>query len=98
MTTDGKPLLEAVARAIGEACTERSTPQGPTLDHSLSWRHYVHAATAVILELKAADAGEPGRSAVPHLASVIARSRDDAASAWRYERAAGDAVRATMFR
>lgn len=34
MTTDARPLLEAVARAIGEACTERSTPQGPTLDPS----------------------------------------------------------------
>lgn len=98
MTTGRQHLLEAVAQAIGEACIDRTTPERDICDHSVRWQHYVNAASAVTVELQAAQAGEPGRSAVPHLASVIGRACDDAASACWYERAAGDAVRATMVR
>lgn len=48
-----------------------------------------------MVELWAAEMGEPGRSAVSHLANVIARSGDGGPElAWRHERAAGDALRA----
>ncbi|MDP1007021.1 hypothetical protein Q6240_28110, partial [Klebsiella pneumoniae] len=58
---------------------------------------YLNVADAVLTELTAAEGGEPGRSAVPHIASVISRACDDRPeNARHYEEAAGDAVRAAI--
>ncbi|KVK78158.1 hypothetical protein WJ47_17205 [Burkholderia ubonensis] len=84
-----------MARAICEACGERAEHPGDARGNAVRWQDYGQAAKAVIAELQAAESGEPGQSAVPHVAIVIAQTCDDGPElVWRYERAAGDAVRA----
>lgn len=87
--------LEAVARAICVACGEQPDQPGDARGNAFRWQDYGQTADAVVLELRAAEFGEPGRSAVQHLAILIAQTCDDGPeSALLYERAAGDAVRA----
>lgn len=88
-------IRAAVARAICAACGEQPEHPGDARGNAFRWQDYEPSAEVVLLELRAAEAGEPGRSAVPHLAEVIAQCLEDGPdSAWQYERAAGDAVRA----
>lgn len=85
----------AVARAICAACGEEPERPGDARGNAFRWQDYEQTAEAVVFELQAAEAGEPGRSAVPHLATIIALSCDDGPDlAWRYEHAAGNALRA----
>ncbi|AWV05708.1 hypothetical protein DM992_40625 (plasmid) [Burkholderia sp. JP2-270] len=89
----------AVARAICAACGEEPEHPGDARGNGFRWQDYEHSAEAVLVELQAAAAGEPGRGAVAHLANVIARSCDDGPElAWMYERAAGDALSAYAVR
>ncbi|MCA8205145.1 hypothetical protein LGM71_29330 [Burkholderia sp. AU33545] len=84
-----------VARAICAACGEKPERPGDARGNALRWQYYEHSADAVLVELLAAEMGEPGRSAVSHLANVIARTCEDGPDkAWMYERAASDALRA----
>ncbi|AEA65892.1 hypothetical protein ACS0ZG_28065 [Burkholderia gladioli] len=92
-------VREAMARAICSACGEKPDHLGDARGNALRWRDYECIAQAVLAELHAAETGEPGRSAISHLANVIARSCEDRPDqAWMYERAAGDAVRAYAVR
>lgn len=94
-----KQVREAVARAICSAYGEKPEHLGDARGNALRWQDYECLAQAVLAELRAAEAGEPGRSAISHLANVIARSCEDGADqAWMYKRAAGDAVRAYTVR
>ncbi|WP_081059859.1 hypothetical protein [Burkholderia stagnalis] len=92
-------VRETVARAICDACGEHPELPGDARGNAFRWQDYGQSAEVVMLELQAAESGEPGRSAVPHLATVIAQSCEDGLdSAWQYERAAGDALRAYFSR
>ncbi|MDN7805695.1 hypothetical protein [Burkholderia gladioli] len=92
-------VREAVARAVCSACGEKPDHLGDARGNALRWQDYECVAQAVLAELQAAETGEPGRSAISHLANVIARSCEDRPDqAWMYERAAGDAVRAYAVR
>lgn len=89
----------AVARAICAACGEDPGYPGDARGNAYRWQDYEDSAEAILVELRAAESGEPGRSAISHLANVIARSCEDGPDhAWKYERAAGDAVRAYAVR
>ncbi|KVE73274.1 hypothetical protein [Burkholderia vietnamiensis] len=86
---------EAVARAICIDCGEQPDTPGDARGNAFRWQDYGQTADAVMHELRAAEFGEAGRSAIQHLATVIAQTCDDGPeSALHYERAAGDAVRA----
>ncbi|MBN3776962.1 hypothetical protein G3O06_05175 [Burkholderia sp. Ac-20345] len=88
---------ERVAGAICSACGEQPMHQGDAAGNEYRWQDYLNVADAVLIELKAAEEGEPGRSAVTHIASVISRACDDSPeNARHYEKAAGDAVRAAI--
>ncbi|WP_198363027.1 hypothetical protein [Burkholderia ubonensis] len=63
-----------MARAICEACGERAEHPGDARGNAVRWQDYGQAAKAVIAELQAAESGEPGQSAVPHVAIVIAQT------------------------
>ncbi|KUZ02895.1 hypothetical protein WS50_19005 [Burkholderia territorii] len=90
-----KRAREAVARAISVACGEQPDKPGDARGNAIRWQDYEHSATAVLVELMAAEMDEPRRSAVSHLANVIARTcGDDPDKVWMYERAASDALRA----
>ncbi|WP_186157238.1 hypothetical protein [Burkholderia gladioli] len=89
----------AVARAICFACGENPEHSGDARGNALRWQDYECVAQAVLVELQAAESGDPGRSAISHLANVIAQSCEDGPYlAWKYERAAGDALRAYAVR
>ncbi|OXJ20137.1 hypothetical protein [Burkholderia sp. AU6039] len=90
-----KRVREAVARATCVACGERPDKPGDARGNAIRWQDYEHSAAAVLVELMAAEMGEPGRSAVSHLANVIARTCGDGPDkVWMYERTASDALRA----
>ncbi|HHX4059577.1 TPA: hypothetical protein ACU965_006910 [Burkholderia contaminans] len=90
-----KRAREAVARAICVACGEQPDKPGDARGNAIPSQDYEHSAAAVLVELMAAEMGEPGRSAVSHLANVIARTCGDGPDkAWMYERAASDALHA----
>ncbi|MDN7753802.1 hypothetical protein [Burkholderia gladioli] len=92
-------VREAVARAICSACGEKPAHLGNARGNAFRWQDYECLAQAVLAELRAAETADPRRSAISHLANVIARSCGDGADqAWVYERAAGDAVRAYTVR
>ncbi|PRG18099.1 hypothetical protein [Burkholderia multivorans] len=92
-------VREAVARAICSACGEDPDHQGDARGNALRWQDYEHLAVALLVELQAAESGEPGRSAISHLANVIAQSCEDGRDlAWKYERVASDALRAYAVR
>ncbi|MDA3670008.1 hypothetical protein PFF91_28835 [Burkholderia cenocepacia] len=96
---DLERVRDAVARAICVACGELPDMPGDARGNAFRWQDYGQTADAVVLELRAAESGEPGRSAVQYLATVIAQSCEDGSeSALLYERAAGDAVRAYVSR
>ncbi len=63
-------IRAAVARAICAACGEEPERPGDARGNAFRWQDYEQTAEAVVFELQAAEAGETGRSAVPHLASA----------------------------
>lgn len=101
MLTHGRQegVREAVARAICSACGKDQEHRGDARGNALRWQAYEHLAEAVLVELKAAESGEPGRSAISHLANVIAQSCEDGPGlAWKYESVASAAMRAYAVR
>lgn len=96
-TQPDQATRKRVAGAICSACGEQPMQQGDAAGNEYRWQDYLNVADAVLAELKVAEGGEPGRSAVPHLARVISRACDDShENARLYEKAAGDAVRAAI--
>ncbi|WP_081077308.1 hypothetical protein [Burkholderia pseudomultivorans] len=92
-------MREVGARTIWSARGEDPEYQDDARGNALRWQDCEHLAEAVLVELQAAELGEPGRSAISHLATVIAKScEDDPDLAWKYERVAGDALRAYAVR
>lgn len=87
-------LREQIASAICAACGENPQHRGDARGNDCRWQDYGEAADAVIGELQAARRGEPGRSAIAHLCTVLAAACDDGEDVARlYQRAAGDAAR-----